>query len=790
MLRNYFKVALRNLFKNRLYALINLSGLTIGMTSFILIALYIQFELSYDSHHEKADRTYRVAQWQDGNVVEGSDRFSITPLPLGMGIREEIPEVEVVTNLSLRQATLQHQDEVFNEEVLYADEYLFDVFTIPVVEGVGKEALKNPNNVILTESLARKYFGNESPIGQTILFRNERPVTVRGVIEDVPRNQHFTYDFITSIKNYGIYEQNLSSWNSNNYRTYVVLPEGFSPEELESKFTIFDDRVAAAYENMYFVPVPPQYFLQPLKSIHLRSAISFEMGQNSDIRYVYFFASIAFIILLLAAINYMNLATARSALRGKEVGMRKVLGARRTQLIYQLLGESFLLTMISFVMALALVNLLMPFYNQLLGLEIPFVVAGNQWLLTGMLLTALLIGGLSGLYPALFLSATKPVKALQGNFLKNYKKGVSLRNAMVIGQFVAAIVLAISSIVISQQLRYIQNKKLGYNREQIVYLPHRGFEKQTTLRNELLRHSGVEDISFAASMPFNITSDGVVNTWEGKDQDGFIQIHRNYVDENFIDLFDIELVEGRNFRAEATNDSIVRYILNESAVSALGWESAVGKKFDRGQVIGVVKDFHFQSFDFKIGPMLMAYRKDHDWGHLAIKVRATEMDQSLTHIQQTFKALAPKLPFDLRFMDQAYSQMYESEKRFGQAFNLFTALALCIACMGLFGLVSHNVLRRTKEIGIRKVLGASAANIVELLSRDFLRLVVFSSLVAIPIAWYAMRSWLQNFEYRIEIRWWIFVLTGTLVLLISFLTVSLQSIRAALMNPVDSLRSE
>ena len=441
MLKNYFKIAVRNLLKNRLYSIINISGLTIGLTCFILIALYIQYELSYDSHHEKADRIYRVAQWQDGNVVDGSDRFSITPMPLGLAIREEIPEVETVTILSVNEIVLSYQEKVFNQQVLYGDEYLFEVFTIPVVEGMGKEALKDPNNVILTESLAKKYFGAESPIGKDLILNNNRPLTVRGIIKDAPKNQHFSYNFITSIKNYGDHEHNVNSWNSNNYRTYVVLPKEFSPEALEAKFALFDERVEAVYKDMTFVPVPPQYFLQPLKEIHLHSAISFEMGANSDIRYVYLFACIAFIILLLAAINYMNLATARSALRAKEVGMRKVLGARREQLIYQLLGESFLMTLISLIVALFLVHLILPLYNQLLDLSITFNIAGSQTILLGMLLAAFFNWrAFRALSCVVFYRPKKPVKALKGGFLKNYKERISLRNILVIGQFTAAIV--------------------------------------------------------------------------------------------------------------------------------------------------------------------------------------------------------------------------------------------------------------------------------------------------------------------------------------------------------------
>ncbi|MEN0047429.1 MAG: ABC transporter permease, partial [Bacteroidota bacterium] len=446
MFQNYLKSAFRNLSKNKMYTLINILGLTVGMTCFVLIALYVQYEMSYDQQHEDANQIYRIAQQQKGNTFKGTDHFAVAPMPITAALMNEFPEVEVATTINLNRHLFSLEEKIFFERGMYADEYVFDVFTIPVLEGEGKTALKDPNAILLTRKLAQKYFGATSPIGQTLLLQNERLVTVKGVIEDVPDNQHFTYDYIWAIQNYPEYDRDQERWGSNNYKAYVKLQEGVNHQDFAVKMNVtFAKRVADAYSN---APFSAKYFLDPLKDVHLYSNINFEPGKNSDIRYIYLFTSIAFIILLLAAINYMNLATARSARRSKEVGVRKVLGAKKGQLIYQLLGESFLLTLLSFTLAIALASFLLPLFSQLVGIKIPFQIVGNQWLFAGMLVTALLVGGLSGLYPSVVLSSINPVKAFRGSVNKSYKDGTSLRNILVIGQFVTAIVLGTGGMIV------------------------------------------------------------------------------------------------------------------------------------------------------------------------------------------------------------------------------------------------------------------------------------------------------------------------------------------------------
>lgn len=795
MLKNYLKIAWRNLVKNKMYSLINLTGLTIGMTCFILIALFIQFETSFDKQHKKGERIYRVVQQQEGNEFRGTDYFAVTPRPLGVAMQKDFPEVEAVSNIETWGALLINENESFAEQGLYADKNLFDVFTIPVLEGVGKEALSEPNAILLTESLAKKIFGTAAVIGKTILYNSATTLTIKAVVADPPKNQHFDYSYIANINLQGNYEDDLTKWNSNNYYTYFVLAESYDYKNLEEKMAAYEEITKPVYEASGF-QFYPQFKLQPLKDIHLKSNINIEIAANGDIQYIYFFAIIALIILVLAAINYMNLATAKSAQRAKEVGVSKVLGARKEHLIVQFLGESFILTLISFVSALFLVTLLLPAFNQILDKEIPFSIVGSWWGLIGMLGIALAIGVLSGLYPAIFLSGVSPVKALKGNFLKSHKDGALLRNSLVVGQFVVAIVLAVGSIIIHQQLDFIQNKKLGYNREQVVHAPYwekEIHEKEDVIKAQLLSNPKIHKVSISTQLPMDLTSQGPVDTWEGNAHKEQLYIYRSYVDYEFIDLFEIELVEGRGFSKEFPTDFEEGYILNESALKKLGWTTAVGKKFNGGKVIGVVKDFHLQKFDLAIEPLYMTMRRD-SWhrnhGEVIVKMDLDDYKETQTFIEETLKAVVPMAPYEAKFMEDSYAQLYDSETRLGKAFNIFSFLALFIAGMGLFGLVSFHVVQRTKEIGIRKVLGSSVSGIVTLLASDFLKLVVVALLIATPIAYYFMNNWLQDFAYSIAIKWWVFVIVGMAVAGIAFITISFQSIKAAVANPVKSLRTE
>lgn len=797
MLKNYLKVAWRNLFKYRLHSLINISGLTIGMVSFVLIALYLQYELSYDAHHEKSDQVYRIIQQQKGNIFRASDFFAVTPEPLAKAMLDNFPEVQAAVTVNdpryaSETVNLAYGEKIFSPEVLYANREIFDVFTISMLEGEGS-SLDDPGAILLSESLAKKYFGQESPMGKDLILNKEKVFTVRGLFEDTPHNQHIDFDFIIPLSHYAYYNNDVGRWGSNNYRTYVVLQEGQDPKSIEGKMSIFDDILEEAYRG---APFRAQYYLQPIRDIHLHSVANFESTPSGDIRYIYLFASIAFILLALASINYMNLATSRSINRSKEVGMRKVLGAHKVQLVSQFLGESFLLAAIAFGLALVIARGTLPLLNNYLGYNIPFDVVGNPWFLIVMLGSGLLIGGFSGLYPAVFLSSVTPIKAIEGKILNKVRSGNGLRNALIVLQFVVAVVLGVSAIIVYNQLQFIQNKKLGYNREQVVYIPYYTEEigsRYDVIRNELLMHPQISQVALSNSLLLNTDNQGVVDDWEGNPGDEMIHCYRQFVDYHFFDLYEMEILQGRNFSPEFALDSSTSYILNESAVAALGWlpSTAVGMRFNNGRVIGVVRDFHFQPMDLKIEPLSVVLRTDENsyanYGNISIKIGPEQIDETIADINQTIKNIVPGEPFECHFLDQSYEQQYRTEQRLAEGFRVFTFLVLFIACFGLFGLISYTVVQRAKEIGIRKVLGASEISIVQLLSIDFLKLVLLAIVIAIPIAWYLMQSWLQGFAYHTNLHWWIFVSVGVGALFVAFVTVSLQSLRAAKANPSETL---
>ncbi|MGH1433181.1 MAG: ABC transporter permease [Lewinella sp.] len=795
MFRTNFKIAWRNLFKQKGYSLINITGMTLGLTCFLLLALYVQYEYSYDRQHEHADRIYRIAQTQKGNTFRGTDQFAVAPATIGPALEAEFPEVEKTVTFTVLPTLFGREDQVFYEQGLYTTQSLFEVFTYPIIEGDTKAALADKDAIILTEALAKKYFGNASPIGKTMNLSSGRFLTVKAVMEDLPGNQHFKFDFVASIDNYGEYVEDTKAqrWESNNYESYVLLQKGADYQQLEKKMSVFDDKVKAAYAEF---PFSVSYFFEPLTDIYLHSKANFGEGSKSDIRYLYLSATIAFIILFLALINYMNLSVARFQQRTREVGVRKVLGAKRRQLIQQFMTESMLVTGISLLLGVGLARLLLPAFNRLLDLEMPFLLSGNKMILGTLLLLALLMGGLSGFYPAIISSAATPVKALQGRWFGNQKQSGLLRNALIIGQFTAAIVLATGSIVIYQQLQYIQNKQLGYNRDQVVYVPYRNqelFDKTTTIKEELMKDPHIEQVAFTNVLPLNTNNQGIVTEWEGNANQQELPIYRFRSDENFIPLLEMELVEGRNFSPDFPSDTAATYILNETALKTMGWAKAAGKSFRDGKVIGVVKDFHFQPFNLAIEPMFITFQtrtSSYYAGNIAMKINSDTPEETMAHIQQTLAKIIPQVPFDLRYMDDSFNQLHRAEQRFGEAFKVFTFLALFIACIGLFGLVTHTVFQRTKEIGIRKVLGAAVTDIIGLISGDFLRLVAWSALIAIPLSWWGMQQWLQGFAYHTKVPLWVFALVGAIAIAIAFITISLQTLKAALANPVESIKTE
>jgi putative ABC transport system permease protein len=794
MLKTQIKLAWRNLIKNKAYLAINLTGLTVAMTCFVLIGLFIQFELSFEKHHQNADSTFRIIQQQKGNIYQGTDMFALAPLPLGEALLLDFPEVEKVTNLNTGGALLMKDNMSFVQQGLYTDTSYFDVFTTLIKEGNPQSALEDPDAIILTASLSQKIFGENSPIDEILKFGNGKSYTVKGVVQDPPNTQHFGYDFIVSYKGQGYYPNDVGFWVSNNYHTYITLDNPSKYKSLEKKMEVYEKITRPAYENQGF-EFYPEYKLQPLEDIHLTSDINMELGQNGDIKYVRLFALIALIILALAAINYTNLATAKSAQRAKEVGVSKVLGAKKKHLVTQYLCESTFLTFASFCISLLCAYMLLPYFNELLNRQISFNIITSSLVLPILMVMALLTGLLSGLYPAFFLSSLGPVKALKGNFLKSRREGALLRNSLVIGQFAVAIGLTIASVVIYQQLQYTQSKNLGFNNEQLLHV--RYFEpeitaKQDILKRALLENPKIKEVSLSSQLPFNVTSQGPVSSWEGNTTKEQLYIFRTYVDYHFLDVFEMDLVSGRTFSPEIASDSMA-YLLNETAVKSLGWANPIGKTFAEGKVIGVLKDFHLKTFDQVIEPLFMALRTPEytrNFGEVILKADMNDYEATATFIKQSMNKIVPHVPYDVNLVEDSYSQFYDEEKRLGQTFSFFTIIALFIAAMGLFGMVSFQIMQRSKEISIRKVLGSSAAAIVQLFAKDFIKQIGIALLIATPIAYYFMEEWLQEYVYRISISWWLSIFIGLFAIVLAFLTVGFQSIRAALANPIQSLRNE
>ncbi|WP_350292593.1 ABC transporter permease [uncultured Croceitalea sp.] len=794
MFKNHIKLAWRNLIKNKAYLIINLTGLTVAMTCFVLLALFVQFEMSFDKHHQNSDRTFRIVQQQKGNSYQGTDMFAVAPLPLGEALLQDFPEVENVTNLNIGGALILKGDQSFVQQGLYTDSAYFDVFSTKIIEGNPTLILESPDNILVTETLANKLFGDISPIDQSLKFGNGMSFTVKAVIENPPKNQHFSYDFIASYKSQGYYPHDVGQWVSNNYHTYITLKDPKQFKLLEGKMAVYEKVTKPAYENQGF-KFYPEYKLQPLEAIHLKSDINVELSQNGNIKYVSLFAIIAIIILVLAAINYTNLATAKSAQRAKEVGISKVLGAKRGSLIIQYLSESLFLTFASLALSLVLASILLPYFNTLLNRDISLNLLENLQILAILSLAALVAGIISGLYPAFFLSGIGPIKALKGNFLKGRRQGVSLKSILVVSQFAVAIGLAIASVIIHQQLQYIQNKNLGYENKQLVhvrYFESKITEKQKVLKEMLLQNSKIHKVSLSSQLPFNVTSQGPVTSWEGNYSNEPLYIHRTYVDYDFLDVFEMNLVDGRSFSREIASDSMA-YLLNESAVKSLGWATPFGKQFANGKVIGVLKDFHLKTFDQAIEPLFMALRTpEHtrNFGEVVLQIDMSDYQKTSEFVVNTMKKIVPHVPYEMKFVEDSYMQFYNEEQRLGKAFNIFTLLALFIAGMGLFGMVSFQIAQRSREISIRKVLGSSVSAILSLLAKGVFKQIIFALLLATPLAYYFMESWLQEYVYRISLQWWVAILVGFLALTLAFLSISFQSIKAARTNPVKSLRTE
>jgi putative ABC transport system permease protein len=790
MLKNYIKIAFRNLFKYKGYSFINISGLAIGMACFILIVLYIQYELSYDRFHDNAGRIYKVVK-----RFSTGEQSMLMPAPFAPALGNEFPEIEAATRFDEESNyTVRIGDNTFIEDRLFfADNQIFDVFTLPFLYGNPKTALVNPHSVVIDEETAYKYFGTENPIGKTRNFNNSYDVQITGVMKNIPENSHFKTHFLASVMTYGQLGVNLENWGNNFFHSYILLKEGVDYRELEDKFQSFI-RTNTRSETT-------SYILRPLTDIHLRSTDTrWALAPVGDIKQVYIFTATAFIILLIACVNYMNLSTARGITRSREVSIRKVVGAYRPQLAWQFLGESMFFTFAALLIATALVCLFIRPFANFAERDITINLIENRGFLLVLLSAGLFAGIFSGSYPALYLSGFKPAAILKGAFSRN-TKGIFFRNMLILVQFTISIILISSAFVVSGQLDYIRNTKLGFDRDHIVLMnigDQEVREYGENLRYELLQNPGISAVAFSTLLPMQKSWWANSVDYEGREQgEDFQNTYFTHVDYDFLDVYGFEFVSGRNFSREFAGDTTGgAYIINETLARQLGWENPVGKRIrlshsnNIGIVVGVVKDFHHATMYNSMAPVTFFLNFEQNIKNISIKIHPGNVPETVAALGKIWSKHTNGNPFEYRFADDAYDSMYRSEIRLNTLFTYFALLAVFISCLGLFGLASFTAEQCTKEIGIRKVFGASVPDIFRLLSWKFTKWVILANVIALPIGYYTMTRWLQNFAFRIDPGIVIFVIAAFIAFLIAFGTISFQTIKAARANPVESLRNE
>ncbi|MEM1406864.1 MAG: ABC transporter permease [Bacteroidota bacterium] len=792
MLQNYFKISWRNLLNQKLYSSINIGGLSIGITCFLIVFLYVHHELSYDRFYDTTNKIYRVYQKQTGNMSGGSDLFAVTPALLAPKLRADFPGIEYATTLQGQSALISFDDKHYKERGLWADDQFFNVFPLSFISGNPSTALQGPESIVLTESLAQKIFNNTDPIGQQITFRRDFTFTVTAVIEDLPETSSLKFSYLTNLSASSFYQSELeqASWFSNSFFTFLSVAESANIKSLEANIQRMFDGLQRENKNYLF---DVSYRLGSLKDLHLTTNINSDIGLKGNPDYIKLFSVIAILVLSLACINYINLAVARSIKRAKEVGLRKVIGARKKQLMIQFLSESLLISFLALVLGFALTIILLPLFSG--WIERPLTIESlGAWLYIGLPLLVLIIGVISGSYPAFIISSIEPVNAIKGKVINKYS-GIKLQNLLVVAQYAVAVVLIISSLVMYQQFQFIQDKELGYQKDHIIAISiddRKLFAHVDQLKTEWLQNPSILAVSSTERLPTYIRSSTTVR---GKPGEGELAIQRARIDPDYLEVFDIDLIAGRNLSTEIASDKESGRIINETAAKELGWtpQDAVGKQFyysdgEAMTVVGVVNDFHMNSLHLPIMPLMMMLRNEYV-SYMGVKVHPENIIETLTYLEKSMKEYSP-YPFNFKFLDEHYDRLYKSEIQAGELFGFFTLIAILIASVGLFGLAAYSTSQRTKEIGIRKMLGASVARIITMISTQYLKLALISLLIAAPIGWFFMEQWLQDFSYRVEIKWWIFAIAGLGTFALSLLTVSSQSIKAAVSNPIDSLRNE
>ncbi|HTM92800.1 MAG TPA: FtsX-like permease family protein [Flavisolibacter sp.] len=806
MIRNYLKIAWRNLTKYKFISFINLFGLTVGLTCCLLILTYIINEVSYDQYKQsknmyRVERTFLNPQDKTVNL-----RLSAIAPPFGRLLANDFKEIKKITQVLQNGPTpFKYDEKLFSENnSFFADEAILDLFDVKLTKGNAAKALDEPFSVMLTEETARKYFGNDEPLNKVVRVNNQFDLKVTGVYKSFPTNSHLHPDVLISfptLMDSAVYgKQNfVDNFGNNAFFTYILLPGNYDPQKLETQFPAFQNRHIDEGDGKFKPADWSQLNLRKVTDIHLYSHKDDEIEENGDIKRVYIFSAIALFILLIACINYMNLSTARSVLRGREIGIRKVVGARRKELIGQFLSESVFLCWIATIIAFLITWLTLPFLNKLSGQNLSVDIILKWQIVLSLIMVPFVVGVISGIYPAVFLSSFQPVKTLKGVF-KIGGSSISFRKVLVVLQFSISIILIICTAVVFQQLRYMQSKSLGFNKDHIVTLSYNGnlTPKYESFRAELLSNPNIKNITRSSRIPTGRLLDAMGSRINRGDSLSPTQADIKFIvaDEDYLSTYGVKILAGRNLSRSYGMDTSA-FLINEAAVRILGLKSpedAIGKQFqyggNKGQLVGVFNDFHFESMHQRILPLVMFIPKNlGNFGRLSVKISGN-IPAALAHLENTWKRFSPEIPFEYTFLDQRFERLYESEQRQRSIFTIFAFIAIFVACLGLFGLSAFAISQRIKEIGIRKVLGANVNSIVTLLSKDFLKLVGIAAIIAFPVAWYAMSRWLEDFAYRIQIPVWIFLVAGIIAAAVAFFTIGLQALKAATTNPVKNLRTE
>lgn len=793
MFKNYLKIAVRNLLKHKTYTIINALGLSIGIASCLFILAISQYEISFDNYHEKRDRIYRLTdriQFSDTRELHTAQ----SPAPWGPEMGKLYSEIEQSVRFRLRTNAIKHKDDQISETILYSEPTIFDIFTYPLIKGDPATALEQKHSIVLSEDMAEKYFKNEDPIGKTLLIDNKQEYLVTAVMKNVPANSYYSFDFIAPFE--VVLQQNselAESWRSHWVHTYFLLREGLAPSTIEARFPEF---INTYIEEEFRYRYRPE--LQPLSEIHFNDELSGEWGENLNQLYIYIFSAIAVFVLMIACINFMNLATARSASRAKEVGLRKVFGAFRRQLIRQFLTESVVISFVALFFAIGLVEFALPWFNGITQREVSIRYFENNLYVTSVFVITLFAGILAGSYPAFFLSKFQPIGVLQGS-VSGRSRGAGLRKVLVIAQFSIAIFLIIANFLLVQQIGYLKTKDLGFDKENIIYFSapeNNTYARQETIKNELRRHPAIRNVFLSSSEPGDGFMFGAFLP-EGS-SDGKVMTLKNIaVDENYLPTLKIPLVAGRNFSKEFATDTSDALIINETAVRQFGWKDPIGKSIKwqgtrvgsvNRTVVGVVKDYNFQSLHEPIQPLIL-HNSPRQLFRYFMSSEPGTLEETHKYLEEQWRVYDPN-PTSSYFLDVDLELDYKLEEILGDLLIKFTVLTIFIACLGLIGLASFTATQRTKEIGIRKVLGANTRKIVMMLSTEFLKLVLLANVFAWPLAYFGMNAWLQTFAYHIDIGWWAFVVCGGMATLIAWVTIGFQAVRASLANPAKALRYE